>query len=44
MVGIVAIILGHASIKTTELYLDFLDPVTRQRAIRREFKSAWKSA
>lgn len=33
-------ILGHASIKTTELYLDFLDPETKQRAIRREYKSA----
>jgi integrase/recombinase XerD len=33
-------ILGHSSIKTTELYLDFLDPETRQRAIRRASKSA----
>jgi integrase len=28
-------VLGHSSIKTTEIYLDFLDPVTRQRAMRR---------
>lgn len=33
-------VLGHSSIKTTELYLDFLDLVTRQRAIRRVGKSA----
>lgn len=27
-------ILGHGSVKTTEIYLDFLDPETRQRAMR----------
>lgn len=27
-------ILGHASVKTTEIYLDYLDPETRQRAMR----------
>jgi integrase/recombinase XerD len=37
-------ILGHSSIKTTELYLDFLEPATRQRAIRRVGKSAQLSA
>lgn len=34
------LILGHRSIKTTEIYLDFLDPDTRQRAIRRAGGSA----
>jgi hypothetical protein len=33
-------ILGHKSIKTTEIHLDFLAPETTQRAIRWEFKSA----
>jgi integrase/recombinase XerD len=33
-------ILGHSSIKTTEIYLDFLDPTTRQRAIRQIGRSA----
>jgi len=33
-------ILGHSTIKTTEIYLDFLDPETKQRAIRRPALSA----
>lgn len=27
-------VLGHSSVKVTELYLDYLDPETRQRAVR----------
>jgi len=38
------IILGHDSVKTTEIYLDFLDPETRRRTIRRPLGSAQKSA
>lgn len=33
-------VLGHTTLKTTEIYLDFLDPETKQRAIRRAGKSA----
>ncbi|MFL7903611.1 tyrosine-type recombinase/integrase [Azospirillum argentinense] len=28
------LILGHSSVKVTEMYLDYVDPVTRQRAMR----------
>lgn len=34
------LILGHESVKTTEIYLDFLDPDTRHRAMRRAGGSA----
>ncbi len=37
-------ILGHGSLKTTEIYLDFLDPETRQRAMRRVTYPAHKPA
>ena len=32
--------LSHSPIETTEIYLDFLDPETRQRAMRRVGQSA----
>lgn len=38
------LVLGHSSVKVTEMYLDYVDPTTRQRAMRLGGRSAWKSA